>query len=230
MHAAEREMYEPLEQHFRKSGLLVLREVTTAQGRVDVVAARIDWAAARARQQEATFTSLTTAPLARAYLRLPARGSINLDAWASTMGILAATATALARELAAIGLLVRDGRQIARSRPLPRVTTEIVCCEAKLDDWRRGLLQAYGHRFYADRAYLAVASLRRSVLNLDLLAKRRVGLLRVDGALVLHEMRAPRRRPAPSVGRLLLEERFWAEAILPVLCRPQVTGEERAIA
>jgi hypothetical protein len=228
MHAAEREMYGPLEQHFRRAGLLVLREVTTAQGRVDVVAARVDWTAARERLSEATLASLATAPLARAYLRLPARGSIELGAWALTMGVTASTARGLARELSAIGLLVRDGRDVTRAKRLPRVTTEIICCEAKLDDWRRGLLQVHGHRFYADRAYLAVANLRTSAVDLELLAKRRVGLLRVDGVVVVQEKRAPRRRPAPSVGRLLLEERFWAHAIRPALSRSDVMGGLRA--
>ncbi len=230
MPAAEREMYRPLEQHFRRAGLLVLREVTTAQGRVDVVAARVDWTAARERMSEVTLASLTTAPLARGYLRLPARGSIDRDAWALTMGLTAATARGLARELSAIGLLVLDGRDVARARPLPRVTSEIICCEAKLDDWRRGLLQVHGHRFYADRSYLALASQRPSTVDLELLTKRRVGLLRVEGKVVVQEKAAPRRRPAPSVGRLLLEERFWAEAIRPALSRSRVMGGLRATA
>lgn len=42
MFRAEFMMYEPLVAYFRAQGLLVLREVTTLEGRADIVAARID--------------------------------------------------------------------------------------------------------------------------------------------------------------------------------------------
>ena len=107
------------------------------------------------------------------------------------------------------------------------VVTEIICCEAKLDDWRRGLVQAYGHRFYADRTFLAVANKIPRSIDYNLLRELKVGLLSVTD-VVSEECPSVERQPEVTRARRQIEERFWTETILPRL-RPGthvLTSEE----
>lgn len=216
MFRAESMMYQPLVDYFARSGAVVLREVSTPEGRVDIVAAVVDWSAARARQELGCSGGLVRAPLLQSWDALPTAGALALRPWAESLSVSPSTARAVARELQRLGFLEMTADGYTRRAQPPPVLKEIICCEAKLDDWRRGLNQAYGHRFYADRSYLALANRIPRSVDFDLLEQRHVGLLSVaDDVTVTQEVEP--RAPPRTLTRRLIEERFWVDVILPRL-------------
>lgn len=211
-------MYQPLVDFFQRHDMLVLREVTTGEGRVDVVAARTDWNAAQQRLKLGLHSGLVRMPLLRAWKALPSEGALDIDGLAEALAVSRSSAQALARELVESRFALRTSDGYARRVCLPTVVTEIICCEAKLDDWRRGLAQAYGHRFYADSTYLAIANRIPRSIDYALMTQRQVGLLHVSDSVVV-TLPAIVRTPPPefAIMRQMLAERFWTHAIVPKL-------------
>jgi hypothetical protein len=229
---AEYMMYDPLAAFFERRGMVVLREVTTPEGRADLIAAHVDWNAARERVESGLRGALLRAPLLRAWEALSPDVPQSLDAWACALDLTKGTVRALARELEAFRFVLQSNDDYLRCESPRPVLTEIICCEAKLDDWRRGLGQAYGHRFYADRSYLALAKPPPKNLDRDLFAQRQVGLLSVEND-VAEMFPAAGRQLRPTATRRLIEERFWFEAIEPQLRRrrtPVITATRGATA
>ena len=216
MFRAEFMMYEPLVAYFRAQGLLVLREVTTSEGRADIVAARIDWEAARKRMKLGFRWGLARLPLLRAWEALPPDKTISVDTWAEALEISRCSTRALARELEQSRFITRSADGYTRRGCVPRVITHLVCCEAKLDNWKRGLDQAYGHRFYTNQSYLALANRVPRSTDLQLMESRQVGLLSVTDHVV-EVLPSAERRPGSTLTRDLIEERFWLELVAPQL-------------
>lgn len=214
----EHQMYGLLEEHFTQQGLVVLREVTTSEGRVDVVGARVDWNAAIERRRLGLTGALVRPSLLHAWEVLPRVGRLSGPTWAERLAVSFASIRAIARDLENLGYIDDAHGLYGRRAGIPSVLMEIVCCEAKLDDWRRGLAQAYGHRFYADRIYLALANQIPRTLDLGLVQERRVGLLSVTDRVTTNRV-APRRRAPDKIARRHLEELFWRDAIEPALAR-----------
>ncbi|MDC0750009.1 hypothetical protein [Polyangium mundeleinium] len=210
-------MYQPLADFFGNRGMVVLREVTTHEGRVDLVAAHVDWVAARRRQKMGLVRGLTSMTLLRAWEVLPLGEPITIDDWADKLAISTRTVRELARELDALGFVVKDSNTYIRSAVLQSLITELACCEAKLQDWKRGLRQAYGHRFYADRTYLALANRIPQTVDRVLLESRQIGLISVVDDDVRIELAAQPRQPNTTLTRRFLEERFWEHGIEPLL-------------
>jgi hypothetical protein len=205
---AESQMYEPLVSFFRAMGMYTLREVTTHQGRVDVLAARLDPAAVSERIAR-EMDAMTSPALLRAWRALPPPSrACSLASWAHHLGVQPSSLRRHARVLEDFGVIVVEDGRYARCTPWPRLVVEVACCEAKLDDWQRGLRQAFGHRFYANRTYLALARVPRGV-DQDLLTTRRVGLINVSHNGVQEAKRAPRLEPWDELAMLQIEEQLW---------------------
>ncbi len=207
----EHDMYAPLVSFFREKGMYVVREVTTHQGRVDVLAVKLDLEAVKWRIANGIGRAVTSPALLRAWQALPARSRpCRIEKWAATLGVQPASLRAHARVLEERGLLVVTTRGFARRTPWPRLVLEVACCEAKLHDWQRGLRQAFGHRFYAHRSYLALARVPR-VVDKGLLTARRVGLISVSREGVSEKKKAPRIKPWDALTMRQIEEHVWSD-------------------
>ena len=105
MFHAESMMYQPLVDYFTRSGAVVLREVSTPEGRVDIVAAVVDWDAAWARQELGFSGGLVRAPLLQSWDALPVIGALALRPWAESLSVSPGTARTIARELQRLGFV-----------------------------------------------------------------------------------------------------------------------------
>lgn len=60
------------------------------------------------------------------------------------------------------------------------ITTEVIAIEAKMKDWKRGLIQANRYKLFADKVYLAVPFSIEHLVDRGLLEKHNIGLLALD--------------------------------------------------
>jgi len=213
--SAEWKMYPVLVEHFTRSGMVVLQEWTTHQGRPDLVGVRIDWGAAERRRALGLESSLSDPTMLRAWRALAAPAQ-TMDEWARRLSVLPRTLKEPARRLEAAGFVSGGAAGFSRRVELPRIVRELICCEAKIDDWRAGVRQAHCHRFYAHRSYVALARVP-STVDGDVLAARRLGLLAVDEAGVTVRRHAPALTPKPSLVLEKLEEALWLRVVSPDL-------------
>lgn len=206
----ELEMYGPLVAHFRQRGFVVLREVTTYQGRIDVLALRLDDDSCEKRRRVG-IDAITAPNLLRVWAALPRiLRSGAVPALATSLAILPATLRASLRELSHHGVVFRDSTDWVRVARPTRIAKEIVCCEAKLADWQAVVRQAYGHRFYAHRSFVALHRVPKT-LDEEVLERRRLGLMQVSGEGVLRRRAAPTTRPPDALASMYLQECAWRE-------------------
>lgn len=206
----ENEMYGPLVAHFRDRGFVVLREVTTYQGRIDVLALRLD-ADACDRRRAIGISAVTAPNLLRVWAALPrVLRSQAVPELATSLAVLPATLRASLRALSDHGVVLRDEADWIRVVKPTRIAKEIVCCEAKLADWQAVVRQAYGHRFYAHRSFVALHRVPRT-LDQEILDRRRLGLMQVSGEGVRRHRPAPATRPPDTLASMYLQECAWSE-------------------
>jgi hypothetical protein len=210
----ESDMYGPLAEHFAHRGMVVLREVTTRQGRIDVLALRLDDRACR-RRRELGVGAVTAPNLIRVWASLPPRvRDDDVSALAERLNVLRSTFRSHLRDLETRGVVARDGAGWTRVAKPMRIAKEIVCCEAKLSDWQSVVRQAYGHRFYATRSFVALSRVPRT-LDLGVFEKRRLGLIHVSGEGVRRERHAPAIRPSDTLSSVYLQECAWQTLASP---------------
>jgi hypothetical protein len=204
----EEDMYEPLADFLRRRGMVVLREVKTYQGRIDLVGIRLDSNSCWNRQELGFTEPITSLSLLKIYTALPERISDDsVRALAVKLAILPSTLKKSLRELRELGAISPDGYRLAR---IPRIVSEIVCCEAKLTAWQAGVRQAYAHRFYAHKSFIALNHVSRN-FDASILERRKIGLLSVRGGVATCEQDAPSAAPSDEVTYLQLQELAWAK-------------------
>ncbi len=119
------------------------------------------------------------------------------------------------RQLIDSGYVVRSGATVALPTEMASPIRRIVAIEAKLKDWRGGLLQARRYRSYADLTYLAMPmaeAQRAAARHADVALALGIGIIGVDEtARIL--LRAGRGRPTESGVRAWAEESEFAEAL-----------------
>lgn len=173
-----------------------LFEVPSTAGVPDIVFLRYDSAALQDRRGRAFIVDL---PDVRTMLALTDRRSgrdgMDLPALSErvALGERRLRSVILPR-LADGGHVSRDGSFWRPTHSYPSLATRIVTVEAKLRDWRKGLMQASRHRLAADAAWVAIdaAASSPALKGSDWFETYGVGLaaISVDGIV------APRIRPA----------------------------------
>jgi len=58
---------------------------------------------------------------------------------------------------------------------------ELIAVEAKLNDWKRVLSQAFTRLFYVDKSYIAVPENTVNKIDIEILKRDGIGLISVDG-------------------------------------------------
>lgn len=119
------------------------------------------------------------------------------------------------RHLVETGYVLRLGSTVVLPPEMASPIRRIIAIEAKLTDWRGGLLQAHRYRAYADLTYLAmpmVEAQRAVARHADVALALGIGIIGVDeSARIL--LRAGRGRPKDSGVRAWAEESEFADAL-----------------
>lgn len=91
------------------------------------------------------------------------------------------------------------------------ITSKVVAIEAKLTDWRRGILQANRYKSFADKVYLALPERSAHLVNLDMLNDLNVGLFILkDNQSIIEKVRAKKTTKPISDKRNYVSELLWS--------------------
>ena len=206
----EDDMYQPIIHHFLGENTIVLREVKTYQGRIDVVAVQFDRDACRQRLKSELTEAVTSLPLLKVISSIPEHFQASqLDLLASGLSIQLSTLRRHLRELIELRFLEYAGSEFRRRAMVPQVAKKIICCEAKLDAWQAVVRQAYAHRFYCHHSYIALNRVTRT-FDEAVLLRRRLGLMSVAGDEARCEREAPESLPADRIACLQIQELAWS--------------------
>ena len=78
------------------------------------------------------------------------------------------------------GYLEFNNQRILNVRKIEKATDTLVAIEAKLTDWRTGIVQAKRYKQYADKVYVAIPAELKSIVDIDLFKRENVGLILVS--------------------------------------------------
>ena len=209
--ASEGALYPLLSHYLKRQQLLPVNQFHVRQGRIDLIGFEIDWEAVRKRYLAGPRQAILQPPLLRLFSLCALGRCYRLASLASILRISEVYLRRLLSGLPANTLVVKDKSFILRALP-PPVVKRAVGVEAKLDDWRRCLTQAFSHRYYVDESYIALPCDRLGALDLALVKKRGVGVLSVSRAGVVPLLPANRNaaNKEKRLWRLGLNERAWA--------------------
>jgi hypothetical protein len=119
------------------------------------------------------------------------------------------------RQLIDTGYVLRTGSAVAVAPEMGSPIRRIVAIEAKLKDWRGGLLQAKRYRSYANLTYLAMPlaeAQHAAASHADVALALGIGIIGVDESTRIL-LRAGRGEPTESGVRAWAEESEFAEAL-----------------
>ena len=71
-------------------------------------------------------------------------------------------------------------KKIINLKKVEKATNTLVAIEAKLTDWRTGIIQAKRYKQYADKVYVAIPMDLRSTIDVELFKKENIGLILVS--------------------------------------------------
>lgn len=96
------------------------------------------------------------------------------------------------------------------------IAKEVIAIEAKMRDWKRGIIQANRYKAFADKVYLALPSEKAHLVDKKLLRKHNVGLIVLDLESRSKKITVPSRRAEPldETKKNLAIEFFWGPRIL----------------
>ncbi len=91
------------------------------------------------------------------------------------------------------------------------LTNELIAIEAKLNDWKRGLIQANRYKVFANKVYLAIPSTIQHRIDRNAFRRHGIGLisLNVEQNKKTVLVAAPNKRPTNKSKNNLAIEHFW---------------------
>lgn len=135
-----------------------LFEVPSTVGIPDIVLLRLDLAAVQERRDLAFIADSADVKTMLALTeRRPIRGGVDLSALSERVAIGERhLRNVILPRLTDGGHVSRDGTLWCPTHSYRSLATRVVTIEAKLRDWRKGLMQASRHRLAADAAWLVI--------------------------------------------------------------------------
>lgn len=96
------------------------------------------------------------------------------------------------------------------------LTNELIAIEAKMNDWKRGLIQANRYKVFANKVYLAVPSTIQHRIDRKVFRRHGVGLisLNVEQNKKTVLVAAPNKKPTNKSKNNLAIEHFWCRNLL----------------
>lgn len=204
----------------------VFLEFESTNGMPDLVFARFDAAAERARAGTPLGRAFPDAGDAAVLLALDHARACTVDEVATSARLARSTVVARLRALALDACVERISRsEWRRVGPLPGRLQEAVAAELKLRDWRRALNQAARYRAFAERAWVVVDADRAAgaITNEVAFSFNAIGLAALSAWGELETLVAPAPTPPfDPVARFVAGERLWLE-LAARQARPQVS-------
>jgi hypothetical protein len=102
------------------------------------------------------------------------------------------------------------------------LASELIAVEAKMRDWKRGLVQANRYKVFANRVYLAVPSSIQHLVDRQMLRKHRIGLISFDTKNNTKRILFPAESNKfiiPSKSNFAAEH-FWNKSGMREVCSP----------
>ena len=208
-----------LEEVFKNKGYLTSREVAAGYGRADLVIGKLnpDHYSIRVNNQQSTlllkeryFEVLRNLPDINENVE-PMHIAELIDRISFSDNYLK---TFIIRFLEEHGYVKRiENNFLYKVNGWLPMTSEVVAIEAKLNDWKRGILQANRYKSFADKVYLALPERSAHLVDVSMLKKLNVGLyvLRETGK-VIEKVRASKRSKPLSDKRNYVSELLWGYA------------------
>lgn len=98
------------------------------------------------------------------------------------------------------------------------MTSEVIAIEAKLHDWRRGILQANRYKSFADKVYLALPEKSAHLVDIDMLRKLNVGLYVYKNNKVVEKVKAKKSVKPIQDKRNYVSEILWDSSVNMLAC------------
>src|SRR5271163_3900245 len=165
-----------------------LFEVPCTAGVPDVVLLRFDAAARKDRRDRAFIVELADVKTMLAATSTPVGSSLDVAELSRRVGLGARhLRRVVLPRLVDGGHMARDGDEWRPTHPYRSLAAHVVTVEAKLRDWRGGVMQASRHRLASDAAWVAIdsASSSRAIESAHWFTTYGIGLavVSVDGTV-----------------------------------------------
>ncbi|MEI7690563.1 MAG: hypothetical protein WCI63_02990 [bacterium] len=212
----EEKFVKQLEKLFTAEGFLTRKEIGAGFGVADLVLVRINSDKISKRQKNKQFDPLFKESYFNILKALPDIDKtcrpIGIDKISAKTGIgRAKLKNKLLVELEGKGYVKKvDGELFFKINGWMPIAKEVIAIEAKLENWKRGLLQANRYKSFADKVYLAVPEGIAHRVDKKFLNSQNIGLITYDSKTnTINEVCKPKsERPSFEHKRNLVSEFF----------------------
>jgi hypothetical protein len=214
----EAQFVELLEQTYKNTNYLTKQEIPSKHGIADLVLVKINSSNRKLRQSHKQKTPLLNENYFKVLKHIPDRDTdlppVDL-AYLEKVTDLPRSyiRSQVLSHLKAEGYVVsEDGRYYKINGWVP-IADEVIAIEAKLKDWRHGIIQANRYKSFANKVYLAVPPATAAKVDMDILRKFNIGLIEFD-AEKMHKktsyVRSRKQKDIIPERRNFVSEFFWA--------------------
>lgn len=207
----EYEMVESLKRYF--SGYAVIEEFDGGHGIADLLVIVPDEENIEARRKAGQLLPLTEKNLVRALALIPYDRPVTLDFLEQVTCLSRRNLKERILKVLADGGYIRElprGRYVRLGPPI--IARELIGIEAKMKNWRRGVLQARRYRQFCHAVYLAIHETAHHRVHIPVLRRQGLGLFVVSNSSV-YELVKPRQQcPNSDILFLYSNEVIWERA------------------
>ena len=215
VYCSEPAMYRVLFDACRQAGYFVCQQLGLRSARADFMAFAIDWGAVNRRIRCGVRKAITERSLWRVILQLDSGVGASAQDLARVFNLSPAYVRSLLSVLERSGVVEVAGGVPKLSFFPELLFSELRVVEAKLNDWRRAVVQAYRYAYCASELYVALPERQARAVSYrspDLLRKTGVGVMAVNSSVnILVESRRFHPSPTGMIDQFILSERLWQE-------------------
>jgi len=174
-----------LEKKFISEGYLTQREVGVGYGVADLVLYKLNPKKCAIRRENGQYKRLQGEDFFKIFDYLPDYGSrkqVDLDYLVNNLNISKKTLKYhYLKKLEDDGFVKKiSGKYYYKVNGWMPIAKEVIAIEAKINDWRRGALQANRYKTFAHKTYLALPSTKEHLVDKDFFKKHNIGLILFD--------------------------------------------------
>lgn len=205
-----------LDNFFKQKGFLTEREVAAGYGRADLVLGKLNKSNIKIRNVNNQSAALLNEKYFEVLRNLPDIHSTSEPLHiAQLIDKISFSPAYLKRKIISYleenGYVKRvEGNLLYKVNGWLPIAKEIIAVEAKLTDWKRGILQANRYKSFADKVYLALPERSSHLVNTQLLLDLNVGLYVLNSSgRVIEKVKAKRATETVLDKKNLVSELLW---------------------
>lgn len=175
-------MVSHLNSYFSKNGYLTRQEITAGYGRADLVLVKLNPDKCKIRKGHKQVKPLLKEHFFQILRQIPdinnEEDPINInELYDSILVSKSYLKYHLLKELESAGYIKQVEKEYYyKINGWVPLVQEMIAIEAKLRDWKRGLIQANRYKSFADKSYLAILDRYEHLVDIDLLKNQNIGL------------------------------------------------------